>query len=263
MVIVDTHVHVNPGWYEPVETILFQMERNGVDKAVLVQYRGNYDNRYELECVRKYPGRFAAVVMVDTQSPDALETLETLEMWVREGAVGVRLAPEERSPGPDPLAVWRKASELGLVVSSLGTVENFASDEFRSLVEDLPDLTIVIEHLAGAKPEPDLDMSLFDKAMGLARYPNTYIKLPGFGEVLPRPFPFRDPPFDTPPPCVRMACEAFGARRMMWGSDYPPSGSREGYANALRFPMERIDFFTDEDREWAFGRTALSVWRFG
>jgi predicted TIM-barrel fold metal-dependent hydrolase len=49
---------------------------------------------------------------------------------------------------------------------------------------------------------------------------------------------------------------------MMWGSDYPPSGSREGYANALRFPLEHIDFFTAQDREWAFGQTALSVWRF-
>ena len=259
MVIVDTHVHVNKSWYEPVETILFQMERNGVDKAVLIQYRGNYDNRYEIECVRNYPGRFAAAVMVDTQKPDAPDTLE---MWAQAGAAGVRLTPDERSPGSDPLAIWRKASKLGLVVSSLGTVEKFASDEFRGLVEEMPDLKIVIEHLAGADIEPDLDMGLFGKAMELARYPNTYIKLPGFGEVLSRPFPFREPPFDGPPPSVQMAYDAFGARRMMWGSDYPPSGSREGYANTLRFPMERIDFFSDEDREWAFGKTALSVWRF-
>ena len=260
MVIVDTHVHVGQSWYEPVETLLFQMERNGVDKAVLIQYRGNYDNRYEIECVRNYPGRFAAVVLVDTQRPDAPNTLA---MWASEGAAGVRLAPDERSPGGDPLAIWRKASELGLVVSSLGTLETFAAGSFRLLVEELPDLKIVIEHLGGATPEPELDYGLFQKVLALAGVSNTYIKLPGFGEVLPRPLPFRDPPFDGPPPAVRMAYDAFGARRMMWGSDYPPSGSREGYANALRFPIEWIPFFSDEDKEWVFGRTALSVWKFG
>jgi len=259
MVIVDTHVHVGRYWYEPVETLLFQMERNGVDKAVLIQYRGNYDNGYEIECVRNHPGRFAAVVMVDTRLPDAPDTLAT---WAREGATGVRLSPDERSPGSDPLALWRKASELGLVVSSLGTVETFAADGFRRLVEEVPDLKVVIEHLGGADLEPDLDYRLFEKVLSLVQYPNTYIKLPGFGEVLPRPFPFREPPFDEPPPAVRMAYDAFGARRMMWSSDYPPSGSREGYANALRFPMERIPFFSDEDEEWVFGRTALSVWKF-
>jgi len=259
MLIVDTHCHVGRYWFEPVETLLFQMERNGVDKAVLIQYRGNYDNSYLMDCVRSHPGRFAAVVLVDTQSSDAPETLE---MWATRGAAGVRLAPDERSPGPDPLAIWRKASELGLVVSSLGTVGKFASSEFRSLVGELSDLRVVIEHLAGADLEPELDYGQFEEALALARYPNTYIKLPGFGEVLPRPMPFREPPFDGPPKAVRMAYDAFGARRMMWGSDYPPSGSREGYANALRFPLERIDFFSDEEREWAFGKTALSVWKF-
>ena len=34
MVIVDTHCHVSPYWYEPVETLLHQMNSNGVDKAV-------------------------------------------------------------------------------------------------------------------------------------------------------------------------------------------------------------------------------------
>ena len=37
MVIVDTHCHVSPYWYEPVETLLHQMNSNGVDKAVLIQ----------------------------------------------------------------------------------------------------------------------------------------------------------------------------------------------------------------------------------
>jgi L-fuconolactonase len=252
-------VHVGQYWYEPVETLLFQMERNSVAKAVLIQFGGNYDNRYEIECARRYPGRFAPVVLVDVAQPDAPDALA---VWAREGAAGVRLMAGDRSPGLDPLAIWRRAAELGLVVSCQGRVEEFASEEFHDLVRALPQLPIVIEHLAGVRPEPELDYGLFERAMALARFPNTTIKLPGFGELISRPMPFREPPFGDPPPAVRMAYDAFGARRMMWGSDFPPSARREGYANALRFPLERIPFFTQEEKDWIFGRTALSVWRF-
>lgn len=257
MLIVDTHVHVGKSWYEPVETLLFQMERTGVEKAVLIQYGGNYDNEYELECMQKYPGRFAAVVLVDTAQSDATEKLD---MWAHEGAVGVRLMAGERSPGSDSLAIWRKAEELRMVVSCGGRLETFAADEFRSLVEELSRLKIVIEHLGGVK-EQDSGSELFQKVLALTRYPNTYIKLPGFGELLPRPMPFREPPFGNPE-VVRMTYDAFGAKRIMWGSDFPPSASREGYANTLHFPMQQLEFFTGEDKSWIFGKTALSVWRF-
>ncbi|MFC2004023.1 amidohydrolase family protein [Chloroflexota bacterium] len=275
MVIVDTHVHTAPYWYEPIEALLFHMESNGVDKAVLVQFIGNYDNRYELECVRSYPGRFAAVVMVDTKLSDAPDTLEK---WANDGAVGVRLKPDCRSAGPDPLAIWRKASELGLVVSCTGRLDKFAADDFRRLVEELPNLKIVMEHLGGAGPqppidleklervgdagfEPQIDYNLFEKVLALAKYPNIYIKLPGFGELLIKPMPSRSVPFSEPPRVVRMAYEAFGRERMMWGSNFPPCSQAEGYTNTLRIPMEKTPFFSEEDKEWIFGKAALSVWK--
>ena len=62
---------------------------------------------------------------------------------------------------------------------------------------------------------------------------------------------------------IEMAYEAFGARRMMWGSDFPPVASREGYKNALHGAMEHPAFGSEEDREWAFGKTAMDVWKLG
>jgi L-fuconolactonase len=44
MATVDTHCHVSLSRFEPVETLLFQMDTYGVDKAVLVQHGGEYDN---------------------------------------------------------------------------------------------------------------------------------------------------------------------------------------------------------------------------
>ena len=65
MVVIDTHCHASDIWYEPVETLLFEMDRNGVDAAVLIQINGQTDNSYQEECLRRYPGRFASVVSVD------------------------------------------------------------------------------------------------------------------------------------------------------------------------------------------------------
>ena len=69
-------------------------------------------------------------------------------------------------------------------------------------------------------------------------------------------------PFLDVPPLVEMALEAFGANRLMWGSDFPPVAAREGYGNALRFPMERIQFKSYVDKEWAFDKTAASMFKF-
>ncbi len=50
MILVDSHIHKSPDWYEPMGVILFQMERNGVDRAMPVQFTGQTDNRYVIEC---------------------------------------------------------------------------------------------------------------------------------------------------------------------------------------------------------------------
>src|SRR5215212_5476596 len=69
--IVDSHCHASECWYEPIEALLEQMARSGVDQAVLRQIAGQYDNSYQADCVRRFPARFASVVIVDTEQPDA------------------------------------------------------------------------------------------------------------------------------------------------------------------------------------------------
>ena len=261
MTVVDTHCHAGLNWFEPVELLLHQMNANAVDKAVLIQHRGNYDNAYLFECARRFPGRFAVVVMVDTSQADA--TL-VLERWADQGAVGIRLSPTERSPGSDPLAIWRAAARLGLVVSSLGGVDEFASDDFGSLVAEMVDLPIIIEHLAGVRQGAQAPYTTFKKALALANYPNTYIKVGGLGEISERPQVLRPKfAFGYTPPLIEMACDTFGPRRMMWGSDYPPVSGREGYRNTFTgvrdYPTLRDN---RTDQEWVMGKTALRIFRF-
>ena len=146
MLIADTHCHVGTNWYEPVETLLYLMAANGVDKALLVQgvKMCIYDNSYLIESIRRYPGRFSAIGKVDTDRSDAPDQLEQL---VKQGIEGVRLKPMMRSPGTDPLAIWRKAAQLGIPVSVQGAAEQIISAEFREVITSFPTLNLIIEHL--------------------------------------------------------------------------------------------------------------------
>ena len=69
-----------------------QMYRHGVDKAVLVQIDGWFDNSYPIECMRRFPGRFSVGAVVDTDQRDAPGQLEA---WVEQGGEGIRLRPTQ------------------------------------------------------------------------------------------------------------------------------------------------------------------------
>ncbi|MCL2669380.1 MAG: amidohydrolase [Syntrophaceae bacterium] len=263
MLVIDTHCHCSKYYYEDAEVLSFQMNRCGVEKAVIVQHMGNYFNEYAIECVRRFPGRFAAVVIIDTDKPDAAATLAH---WAAEGASGVRLQASTRSPGDDPLAIWRKAGELGLSAAVLGSEEEFASNEFAGLIEKVPETTIILEHLGlcpphGEFPDEKPPYATYRKVLNLAKYPNTLMKFPGIGMLTKRTRPFRQPmPFENIPPFAQMAFEAFGPQRMMWGSNFPVCSAQEGYVNCFQFLRDHMTFAGADGQEWIFGKTALSVY---
>ncbi|MFN2199557.1 MAG: amidohydrolase family protein [Caldilineaceae bacterium] len=259
--IVDAHCHCTPIWYEPVESLLYQMDHNHVEKAILIQINGYYDNEYQFDCVRHYPDRLASVVMVDTQEQNALDQLERC---AERGACGLRLHADTRSPGDDPLAIWRKASELGLAISCAGTPSQLASTDFDALVQALPDLAIIIEHLGGCTAwDPPETAALHERVFALAAYNNVHMKIHGLGEFCVRNMPVAGPfPFDRAGlPLLQRAYDAFGPERIMWGSDFPPVSSREGYANALHFTRQELADKPDNELSRIFGGTASRVFR--
>jgi L-fuconolactonase len=263
--IVDSHAHVSPIWYEPVESLLAQMDRAGVSQAVLVQLLGQYDNDYLIDCRRRHPGRFAVVAAVDPASPNAIDAVRRL---ADAGAAAIRLRPTARSPGDDPLAIWETIQACGLSVSCVGNSQAHAAAEFEALVAALPRLIFVLEHFGGTS---QADASEEQRAarrsvFRLARYPNVFLKLPGLGELLPRKpqLPSDGLPLDLSGKAILAeALRAFGAHRLMWGSDFPVVSSREGYANALRWCQAAFPDASDADRAAMFGGTARTVYRLG
>ena len=152
------------------------------------------------------------------------------------------------------LAHWRAAAELDLVVSVFSRPDILQSAEFSEVLRLFPNLSMVIEHLGGVKPGVDLDE--FAAITALARHENLTIKLPGFGEFCDLPCPFQEVP-----PLAELTLEAFGAHRIMWGSDWPPVSSREGFDNSLEFPLNYLAKLSADERAWIFGQTARQIWR--
>ena len=257
MLIIDTHCHAGENWFEPIEVLEFQMDRNGVDKALLVQHGGTFDNGYLFEEAAKRGDRFKVAVLVDPESDDPLGDLERL---AEQGAAGIRIAPDGEFVNAGPYDMWKRTGELGLVVTCQGDPARFAADAFARVLDASPDTHVVIEHLAGiALAEPRWEG--YEGALKHAERDNTSIKVPGLGEICKRPprlLPALE--FDYVPPLIDMAKDAFGAERMMWGSDFPPAAGREGYGNALRGVMEHAAFADGDDIEWVMGKTAARVW---
>jgi len=198
---------------------------------------------------------------VDTDEPNASEILEG---WARQGAVGISTSPTMRSPGADPFLIWRKAAELGLVVICQGDVTHFASADFEALLQDVPGLTVVIEHLAGVGQNGQPPYVEYKKALTLAKYSNVYMETGGLGETTPRP-PVLKPNFAIGDiaPYLEMALEAFGHKRVIWGSDYPPVSVREGYHNALQGVMDHPALADPDVKDWVMNKAAAALFKLG
>ncbi|WP_167064614.1 amidohydrolase family protein [Burkholderia sp. Ax-1719] len=257
--IVDSHCHVGINWYEPVETLLHHMDSNGVERAVLVQSLGQFDNTYQAECVARYPERLASIVHINIEDADAPTTL-TRE--VGRGAVGIRLRPPVGS-SCNQVQFWELAEELNITVSCVGTAEEFASAEFRALLERLPNLSVVIEHLGNL--QSNCDMTITSSVLSLGKLPNAYMKFHGLSEYTRKALPKSEDgfPFETPvPPLMLNALDAFGAEKLMWGSDWPIVSMREGYRNALRWPRDILESRGESLVDSSFGGVAHRMyWR--
>ena len=94
-------------------------------------------------------------------------------------------------------------------------------------------------------------LNLFDEErslFGLAPFDNIYVKL------TPRIFADAKRGQATPETIFPRLVGVFGARRMVWGSNFPAS---EGpLAANLEKAKASLQWLTAEDREWIFGKTA-------
>jgi L-fuconolactonase len=268
--LIDSHVHVfernpqfpyAPGAHPPAEDatpekLLGLMHENGVARTVLIQViHYKWDNRYLLSVLERYAGRFQGVCRVNPEDPAAPDHLSEL---TAQGFRGVRISPAADASGDwirgalmPPL--WRRCSELKVPMQVLLPATRLP--DVAPLIEANPGLDVVIDHMADCPLDrPDLLQHLLD----LARYPHVYVKISDMWTLSKKPYPYPDA--QEP---VKKLLAHFGARRLMWDTNWPVSLAQLPYAKIVELYRDRLDFLTREEREEILSKTVQRIWPFG
>jgi predicted TIM-barrel fold metal-dependent hydrolase len=271
MRIIDSHVHVwnhdpeypwakdeldIPQYNASPSNLINLMEKNDVEHAVLVQYvKYRWDNRYVAHILRNHPSMFNGVCRVDPENQDSPDQLS---YWTESfGFRGVRLSPEPDArgdwfTGPLMPPLFKRASDLRVPVILL--IKPSRLPDLSAIIEKVPDVKLIIDHLADCINLKNNDLQTL---IDFARYPNLFLKIGHIPQSSAEAFPWKD----THEMMARVF-QAYGARRMMWGSDWPFSLSRTTYSQSIAYLQNELNFLTVEDREWALGKTALQFWPF-
>lgn len=253
--VVDAHAHVfrpsavSPRGTDdlapaerdaPVEDLLVRMDGAGVDAAVLVPLDGS--DEYVIEVLQRHPRRFAAVAVatpaeLGTGEADPVRAFRSRQERGPFGALrtswlGEPGKPVESSPA---FPVLRHLAEEGLPLWSYLPPAQLALLE--ELVSALPDLRVVLNHLGFcphgmwvdehrrprfADPFPD---SLVQRLLRLADAPGVHVLVSGQYALSTEPPPYADLFAVT-----RRLAAAYGAERLLWGSDHPWPSEVPGYS---------------------------------
>ena len=282
MIIVDTHVHVftddrkkypqisdtpragsipsikeigQTEWpVTTVEILAKLMDEAGVDKATLVQayFVYEYDNRYTCDAAHLDPKRFASVVVLDPLDPKSPDELSRLVE--QEGVTGMRFMrgrlPQTSLGEPATFPLWERMQQLKIPLAINDRIIELP--KVRKPMELYPDVKVCFEHAWGHKvgtaPYPDL-APLF----ALADNSNVYIKT-----AINNIAAARDAG-GTAEALYEKLVAVFGAKRIMWSSNYPAHPRFNGVKSRLDEAKKVLAFLSEEDRRWIFGETALSV----
>jgi predicted TIM-barrel fold metal-dependent hydrolase len=145
--------------------------------------------------------------------------------------------------------VWNEAERAGLpvMVSPSGLLP-----QVDRVAEHHPGLKLVIDHLALLRAKDNAAFDDLPKLLRLARLPNVAVK----ASALPA-YSSHDYPYYNLHPYLRRVFDAFGPRRMFWGTDLTRLPCT--YRQAITMFTEELPWLSAADQEWVMGR-AICDW---
>jgi L-fuconolactonase len=247
-----------------VDSAITAMDAAGVDAAVVVS-----DLAFCELSVGRRPDRFAAVVQVSGwEEPDVDGYVAALR--AKPGILGIRLKlaspfdvgniPALEAGRFEPWFAAAERHRLPVCAYLSGQLNQAAK-----IAQRYPDLVLVIDHL-GLVPPPAVPVSAallepLPEVLALSSHPNIVIKVTGAPSLSLQPYPFPDILS-----VVERLIDAFGADRLLWGSDYTRvrgelsaevvTGLPHSYAELLDY-VRYADRFSSTERELLLGGAAL------
>jgi len=236
------------------EELLGLMDNAGVQRAVLVPTSWVTDgNEVVAQAAREWPDRFAVMGVLPLRAPDSRGLLA--EWRSRPGFLGVRasfhteqLAPLLTDGSADWL--WPAAEKAGVPLMVYAPRQLL---EVGRIAQRHPRLRLVIDHLGLPRLGGDIRAEEHvDELIKLAPLVSVAVKASALPAFSSEPFPFRDMH-----PHVCRVLEAFGPRRVFWGSDL--SRQKCSYGEIVCMFTEHLGCLGADEREWVMGK-GLCEW---
>lgn len=255
--IIDTHCHAWRQWpYDTsvpdprtrgsVDSLLYEMDRNGVDHAAIVcaQIGGgrggdgfaNAENNDDVvAAAARHPDRLTAWVDVDCvwrpdhHAPGAAARLRAeLERTGARGFTHYVAAHNDGWLRTDEADEFFADAEQYRVIASLALGPAWFAD-LHAVAEAHPALPILLHHM-GLPGQGDHRAADVDALLALAAHPSIGVKISGFNYNSLRRAEY---PYDDSQALFRRIVEAFGPDRLTWGSDFPASRDDLTYRQSL------------------------------
>lgn len=271
---IDAHVHVwtpdtnryplakgfskanmMPPSFTP-EQLFAHCKPEGVDRIVLIQMSFyGLDNSYMLDCMKRHPGVFGGVGIVDVTADKPDQAMAEL---ARHGVRGFRVRPSDppdpkwmETPGYERMFLF--AADRKLAICPL--IDPRALPSLSRMCARFPHTRVVIDHFCriGLDGEiRDADVAALCK---MADFPELRVKISAFYALGKK-----RPPHEDLVPMFKKLHAAFGAKRLMWASDCPFQVDNETYRDSISLVRDRSPWLTAEEREWLLRKTAEEVY---
>lgn len=234
------------------------MDRLGVKAAVVVSTSHyGWDCGYWLEAAARHPGRLGVVGRLDPSAPDLEDLVGAWRM--HPFALGLRvLLISDRDRDEVRGGRYRRlfaAAERHAVPICIYPPRHLA--DIVPIADAHPELQLVIDHLGLPQPptvarDGDPWQRLPD-LLALARYPNVAVKVSAAPALSREGFPYRDLW-----PHLHRIVTAFGAERLLWGTDWQRLRGLVTYEQGIRYLTETNEL-SPSDKEQLCGMTLRRV----
>jgi predicted TIM-barrel fold metal-dependent hydrolase len=236
------------------EDAIREMDEAGVDAAVV--HPPGWDPESQplaLAAARQYPNRFAILGNFPLDKP---ESRTLVEQWKEQpGMLGLRWAlnqPHQQTWASDGTLdwLWPLAERAGLPIAFIGPGTQAMIGR---VAPRHPGLKLIVDHLGRTSGTRDAEaFANLDDMLALAKFPNVAVKATGAPSYSSDPYPYRNIHG-----YLRQIHDAFGPRRMFWGTDITRMPC--SWKQCVTLFTEELPWLSEGDKEFVMGR-ALCDW---
>jgi L-fuconolactonase len=272
--IVDAHLHLwdldvaRYTWLGPQHGVLHRtysaaeaaetLRAAGIARAVVVQAEDSVDDtEFLLGAAREHAEIAGVVGWIRLDDP---ETAAAQLAGYGAGLSGVRHLVHD-DPRADFLELPAVRASLRLVAAAglpLDVPDAWPRhlDQVRELARDLPQLRLIVDHLAKPPRGKGEGMEAWARTLrAVARHPHVFAKLSGL-QAPGEPFTVA-----ALRPVLDVALECFGAERLMWGSDWPMTANDGTYSEHWNVMDSLLSELSSAEREMILHGTAAAVYQ--